>query len=161
VTECSSWPTPNASEERAEKYSLETSYRHYQEKRQVHLSHAVRDARMWPTPRAANPGSRIASTGGKILAQEVEIAEGIRNQLTRKRWPTPRVSMANGPSQAEVEAGNPKRRLETEVACFPTPTANRWDGLQSHGVNVVSGQLNPTWVELLMGFPMGWTDLDG
>jgi len=25
---------------------------------------------------------------------------------------------------------------------------------------VVGGTLNPTWVELLMGFPMGWTDLE-
>ena len=24
----------------------------------------------------------------------------------------------------------------------------------------VSGQLNPTWVEWLMGFPLGWTDLE-
>ena len=23
----------------------------------------------------------------------------------------------------------------------------------------VRGQLNPTWVEWLMGFPLGWTDL--
>jgi hypothetical protein len=29
--------------------------------------------------------------------------------------------------------------------------------LQSHGVNVVPGSLNPTWVEWLMGFPLGWT----
>jgi len=38
--------------------------------------------------------------------------------------------------------------------------ANRRAGLQSHGVNVVSGSLNPTWVEWLMGYPLGWTDLD-
>jgi hypothetical protein len=43
---------------------------------------------------------------------------------------------------------------------WPTPTANRWDGLQSHGVNAISGSLNPTWVEWLMGFPLGWTDLE-
>ncbi len=43
---------------------------------------------------------------------------------------------------------------------LPTPTATRWDGLQSHGKNVVTGQLNPTWVEWLMGFPPGWTDLE-
>jgi len=30
-------------------------------------------------------------------------------------WPTPRVSSANGPSQKEIEMGNPKKRLETEV----------------------------------------------
>jgi hypothetical protein len=30
----------------------------------------------------------------------------------------------------------------------------------AHGVNVVSGSLNPAWVEWLMGFPTGWTDLE-
>ena len=25
--------------------------------------------------------------------------------------------------------------------------------------DTVGGQLNPTWVEWLMGFPLGWTDL--
>jgi len=39
---------------------------------------------------------------------------------------------------------------------FPTPTANRWDGLQSHGRNVVTGGLNPAWVSWLMGFPRAW-----
>lgn len=45
------------------------------------------------------------------------------------------------------------------VHMLPTPTANRWDGLQSHGVNVVEGSLNPDWVEWLMGYPEGWTDI--
>lgn len=52
------------------------------------------------------------------------------------------------------------RHLTGAVQMLPTPTSNRWDGLQSHGVNVVSGQLNPTWVEWLMGYPEGWTDLE-
>ena len=38
-------------------------------------------------------------------------------------WPTPRVSMANGPSKKEIQEGNPKRRLETEVHLWPTPRA--------------------------------------
>ena len=77
-------------------------------------------------------------------------------------WPTPdaRDCHAEG-----FEAG--KRRLEkygtvglqTAVKMWPTPTANRRDGLQSHGVNAVSGSLNPNWVEVLMGYPVGWTDL--
>ena len=32
----------------------------------------------WPTPRAGNPGSRPNGKGGKILAEEVEIAEGLK-----------------------------------------------------------------------------------
>jgi hypothetical protein len=45
------------------------------------------------------------------------------------------------------------------VHMLPTPTAERWDGLQSHGKNVVSGSLNPTWVEWLQGFPLQWTEV--
>lgn len=39
---------------------------------------------------------------------------------------------------------------------WPTPTANRRSGLQSHGVNFVLGTLNPMWVAWFMGFPMNW-----
>lgn len=161
----SSWPTPKASIDGTSPKTLQMVR---DGKAEASLQRVVLMPERWPTPRAANPGSRIASTGGKILAQEVEIAEGIRNPLTRKRWPTPRVSMANGPSQAEVEAGNPKRRLETEVACFPTPTASPWrsgNGRRDNGHTPqlperIGGQLNPTWVEWLMGFPLGWTACD-
>ena len=34
------------------------------------------------------------------------------------------------------------------------------DGLATQVRVQSGGQLNPTWVELLMGFPKGWTDLD-
>jgi len=48
---------------------------------------------------------------------------------------------------------------ETGSGLWPTPTADRWDGLQSHGVNVITGSLNPTFVEFLMGFPRDYTEL--
>lgn len=38
--------------------------------------------------------------------------------------PTPRVSSANGPTRKEIEAGNPKSRLEVEVVLLPTPTVS-------------------------------------
>jgi hypothetical protein len=41
---------------------------------------------------------------------------------------------------------------------WPTPTASRWSGLQSHGANAILGPLNPEWIEWLMGYPAGWTD---
>lgn len=49
--------------------------------------------------------------------------------------------------------------LAEAVHLYPTPTANRWSGLQSHGVNMIQGSLNPDWVEWLMGYPEGWTDI--
>lgn len=73
-------------------------------------------------------------------------------------WPTPHSSCSTGAgTQGRIGGLN----LQTAMQMLPTPTSNRWDGLQSHGVNVVSGQLNPQWVEWLMGYPDGWTDLKG
>ena len=54
---------------------------------------------------------------------------------------------------------------------WPTPNAgsNRWGGtMQEWGGSaswvrdhpeLATGSLNPTWVEWLMGYPLGWTDL--
>ena len=61
---------------------------------------------------------------------------------------------------------------------FPTATTRDWKGgrkaetLEAAGRNETNslndmvnhlegntGQLNPTWVEWLMGYPIGWTDL--
>lgn len=84
-------------------------------------------------------------------------------------WPTPRVSMAKGPSAKELEEGDPNCRLETAVVArprWPTPTAHprtHTPRQVDHGrqlANEVGGSLNPTWVEWLLGFPTGWTALE-
>jgi hypothetical protein len=61
-----------------------------------------------------------------------------------RRWPTPvaRDYKGQGMSVARREAGRPPDNLCSAVQVT--------DG---------SGSLNPTWVEWLMGFPLGWTDL--
>ena len=53
------------------------------------------DGGAWPTPRAANPGSRVNGKGGKILNEEVMIKEGLRNRgeySNKAEWPTPTVN---------------------------------------------------------------------
>jgi len=72
-------------------------------------------------------------------------------------WPTPIADSASGRTTVYTQGGMP---LQVAVQMWPTPTANRWSGLQSHGRNAILGQLNPTWVEWLMGFPLGWTDCE-
>ena len=53
-----------------------------------------------------------------------------------------------------------------KVAMFPTPNTVDANGGTRNGkgqkqlCHTVGGQLNPTWVEWLMGFPLGWTDCD-
>jgi hypothetical protein len=50
---------------------------------------------------------------------------------------------------------------------WPTPTVADSKNVGNNGSSqfnlhkTVNGPLNPTWVEWLMGFPLGWTDLKG
>jgi len=83
--------------------------------------------------------------------------------------------------QARLENGEPyKTKLEQAVAMWPTPRAAMGEA-RNHTVwarstdkpqnlenrvaavepSAIGGKLNPTWVEWLMGFPTGWTDLEG
>jgi hypothetical protein len=102
-----------------------------------------------------------------------------RKALKKKLLPTPDASQ-RGPTKdydpkAKSQSG---RTLQSFAAKFPTPQAsdNRDRGnmsnpsiqrriakgkqiMLSQSVHPTSGQLNPTWVEWLMGWPLGWTDL--
>ena len=84
-------------------------------------------------------------------------------------WPTPTAS-TNGPSK--IGSTNPRgvhsgNALATAVS-WRTPTVNdsksngsaSQQNRQSPNLNAqVGGPLNPMWVEWLMGWPLGWTDL--
>ena len=77
-------------------------------------------------------------------------------------WPTPTATANAGCPSMQKWAAH--RRL------FPTPSATDWKGASKPGqrrgqlggparqVVPAGGQMNPTWVEWLMGFPLGHTD---
>jgi hypothetical protein len=124
------WPTPRAAEAGPDFAKMKRS------KTGISLQTAVA---MWPTPRAANPGSRPNGKGGKILAEEVAITEGLRER--GQTFATPKSRDWKGQSQRGIHA--PGDAL---------PNMDRGDG------KPIGGSLNPTWVEWLMGWPLGWTD---
>ena len=99
------------------------------------------DGFCWPTPRAANPGSRPNGKGGKILAEEVEIEEGLR-QRGVKMFPTPTTNDAKNSTLPESQ------RFRDGMA-----------GTLLRDGEIAGGQLNPSWVAWLMGFPIGWASL--
>jgi len=100
----------------------------------VKLRDAVNASENWPTPRHGNPGSRPNEKGGKVLAEEA------------KKWPTARSAIGMGMKLTENMADlRHKKYLETEVA---------------HEQGGCGGQLNPDWVEWLMGWPIGWSSLE-
>lgn len=87
-------------------------------------------------------------------------------------WPTPTARDCKGANslkhltQPKTPGNNHHvHQLANAVKLFTTPCAA--DAQGTHGGNNrrslqtdVAGQLNPTWVEWLMGFPQGWTDLN-
>lgn len=80
-------------------------------------------------------------------------------------WKTPIASDSANRKFYHNSRGEPN--LSGMVKMWPTPKAqnSRGNG-ERHGDGgpsldvVAGGQLNPTWVEWLMGFPLGWTDLN-
>lgn len=87
-----------------------------------------------------------------------------------RMWATPKAGDAITGATART-SGRPLEKtthLAAQVHLFPTPTANdaKCNGTasqqnrNSEALNVVAGgSLNPEWVEVLMGFPRGWTEI--
>jgi len=80
-------------------------------------------------------------------------------------WPTPTVCGNYNRKGASATSGD---GLATAVRMWPTPTAhnaketNAPSELARNTPTLAAqagGSLNPTWVEWLMGWPLGWTDL--
>ena len=79
-------------------------------------------------------------------------------------WPTPKASQ-RGDCPSERRRRSPS--LESAVNTWPTPTVsgnnNRVGASAKSGnglATTAGGPLNPTWVEWLMGWPLGSTDLE-
>jgi len=106
------------------------------------------------------------------LAPSTPLIEGIESGL----WGTPRSCEVMAGNLTEKMADRPGGNLEEQVALklWPTPKARdhkdgRTEGTQGRhspdlgkvvGQSKKAGALNPMWVEWLMGFPLGWTDLN-
>lgn len=96
-------------------------------------------------------------------------------------WPTPDVTqrphegnvrllrkgVQNGLPKSEADAmlGRDISKPQGKLGIWPTPTTAEGGKIgQSHPAQLSTsgsplGRLNPAWVETLMGFPIGWTDL--
>jgi hypothetical protein len=105
-----------------------------------------------PTPQTTNFYKTNSTTASPALTLEGMARSG--------QWPTPRASEHSSYQYDHGDHDKPRLTLTGMARMFPAPVANRWDGLQTHGKNAITGALNPRFVEWLMGYPDGWTDLE-
>ena len=96
----------------------------------------------WPTPRVGD----VSGGDRTKWAAEGKWQTGLREAVNMQNWPTPRAREGNsgeyGCKSCERNAG--KFYL---------------DGVVKQEEKI-KGQLNADWVEILMGLPIGWTDID-
>lgn len=119
----------------------------------------------WPTP-AATDGER----GGKMTPNMT--GQSLTQMVNS--YPTPTSSMATENDFVQAKFHSTKRGKYAE-AKFPTPTCDDADnstlpvsqrdrdnlpGYCLRNGEQPGGQLNPDWVEWLMGWPIGWTSLE-
>jgi hypothetical protein len=121
---------------------------------------------LWATP-AASDGQRGGTITDKMTGQSLT-----QMVNTPAKWPTPQASdnkqRATANSTARRMELGKQISLEAAVKFWPTPTAhNAKEGAYPAEFTrntptlfaQAGGTLNPAWVEWLMGWPLGWTDL--
>jgi hypothetical protein len=96
-----------------------------------------------PTPQATDHRSKPTSASWKAKGG---MNYSLSNPEIQKMWPTPQAS----DNRDRGNMSNPS--IQRRVAIGKQI-------MLSQSVDPNSGQLNPTWVEWLMGWPLGWTDL--
>ena len=132
---------------------------------------------MWRPP-DAHSGRGPSSEKRMKMKLEKGMPISINDQVAHPNlmWPTPTTDSATNRTKKYKQGGTP---LTVAVQKWPTPTARDW---KDSGKAVINsdrnllpqkvakndkdqwikggGSLNPTWVEWLMGYPSGWTDLN-
>jgi len=153
-TESGSWRTPMATD------GTKTSNR-WRDGRTNSLNAQVA---MYPTPRACMTG---AATPERLNDKNRNLEKAVAQVM----WPTPCATDHKGSGKTgtlrdrldyAVERGATKSKTfaTPQARDFRSPSDNRW-GNPNRTQNLndqVGGMLNPTWVEWLMGWPIGWTD---
>lgn len=123
----------HAGGERLERCKLERAFNEIAKRRKsahVATSECCEGGRMWATPTACGNYNKVGASKS--------LGNGLATSV--KNWPTPKAGKPEGYS-----SGGFRPTLAQQVTGEPKPK---------------HGQLNPDWVEMLMGFPCGWTNVD-
>ncbi len=124
----------------------------------------------WPTPTASDSLQRDtpAATARRVeIGKDITLSMRVGLEARAAKWPTATASDANGSGSRNTagSAAHPGVSLTDAVRgdggtgrAWPTPNAhvsNFGEGVETWEAR--RDALNPAWVELLMGFPEGWT----
>ncbi len=170
------WPTPNVADTFTD--NLKSSQQKPGSMHSVTLSQKVQ----WPTPQSMDHRTDVRKPEER---SEKANKGGCSNLREKVMYPTPTNSMmtAEDMEQSKYSGNNPDRpKYKDAKKMYPTPAASEVrqgfqdrtrgkKGTQESLTTIVvkdagiktpqtsTLRLNPMWVEWLMGFPKGWTEL--
>ena len=119
-----------------------------------------KESGLWHTPMASD-GNKLDCTLPAIY-RRMEKKQEIGLAMEVRLFPTVTAKANQLAPSMQSRYANP---------IWPTPTLRDYKGMRGAGAqerkgnptdtlpNMIGGSLNPTWVEWLMGWPLGWTDL--
>lgn len=103
----------------------------------------------WPTPcrrdyKGTNAPEGLTRKDGKSRLDQLPNAVAYGGTQTQQKWlwPTPTTQPQKGGTKGLYGGSGHQRKMK-----------------QAGHHSMLTGQLNPSWVEWLMGWPIGWTDL--
>lgn len=107
---------------------------------------------LWPTPNVPNGGRSVShvtewsESGRTAYHKGKKVQVGLESAV--KMWPTPQASDNRDRGNMSDESIQRRIRMGKQIGLSKAVKPEK-----------ASGSLNPTWVEWLMGWPIGWTDL--
>jgi len=170
-TECGSWLTPRAMEvdESPENFRSRMNSKRKNDRKNgfgsLTMQVKVKEG-MWPTPRSC---SAMAATITPESSHDPKRFPNLETVVGQRTWPTPTSSehkeLGGTPIQPtyvtpRVTGTEHYKTVETRKGAEEAARHNTLASVQvQHHNGEKTAQLNPSWVEWLMGWPIGWTDL--
>lgn len=144
------WPTPLAQEGGPDYAKIERGNRRNGKGLTLTTTVNLKEKEMFPTP-LANEGKHGAPTDWEMNTNHGATKDSLRVKVNKRTFPTP-------------TARDSKGGYNTKSLTRKDGKSRTLDGLPNavldgKGTETVTGALSPDWVEWLMGFPVGHTDL--
>ena len=171
------WPTPNARDWKDSMGTVPPSVgktRGHSLGQKV-ASEQLKQLKMWPTPRVSDTEGglvkKVEVKDGKFSRKNkqgvrwgVKLKDAVNHMEQEKLWPTPTAHNAKeGAYPAEFKRNTPSLVIEAQrrndsgdqsAEDLPNTTSGE------AGTEKVKANLNPDWVEWLMGYPEGYSDTE-
>jgi DNA (cytosine-5)-methyltransferase 1 len=157
-------PTPRAQEPGSTSQGYGDSLNDFAQR--VTKGYAPKDLELLRSPTASQgEGGALGEETARARGNTIGIRDQAMDIAALNLLPTTRTSMANGASQKELNAGNPKGRLETVTNWGKfEPAIRRWEetiGRHAPAPTKPDGKdgnhrLSSAFTEWMMGLPEGW-----